>query len=242
MITGGGGYGGGVLRNPVVGFDLDMTLVDSAAGIVATLTSVLAGMPGVPTPEPEQIWPWIGLPLNETVHALAPGADADEVVRRYRAEYAAIGAARTVLLPGAAGAIAAVKDAGGRVLVISAKAQAGVWEVLRAVELDSGPLKPDVVVGDLFAGAKGVRLKADGAHAYVGDHPADVEAARVAQAYAVGVATGPRTAGDLHEAGADVVLADLRDFPAWLAGWLETGGAASGPRPNQDARRESDDR
>lgn len=212
-----------MLNNPVVGFDLDMTLVDSARGIVATLSSVLAGMPDVPTPSPEQIWPWIGLPLTDTVRALAPGADADDVVARYRASYAELGASRTVLLPGALDAIAAVKDAGGRVLVISAKAQAGVREVLRAVDLDGGPLKPDLVVGDLFAGAKGVRLKIEGADAYVGDHPADVEAAKVAGAFSVGVATGPRTADDLREAGADVVLADLTGFRPWLAGWLAGG-------------------
>lgn len=37
---------------------------------------------------------------------------------------------------------------------------------------------------------------------------------------AVGVTTGPYTAAELTEAGADVVLPALTDFPAWLAGYL----------------------
>ncbi|KJK47073.1 haloacid dehalogenase, partial [Saccharothrix sp. ST-888] len=33
----------------------------------------------------------------------------------------------------------------------------------------------------------------------------------------VGVTTGPYGAAELAEAGADVVLTDLTEFPAWLA-------------------------
>lgn len=45
----------------------------------------------------------------------------------------------------------------------------------------------------------------------VGDTPLDVEAALAAGARAIGVATGRFTVGELAEAGADVVLADLAD-------------------------------
>lgn len=210
---------------PVVGFDLDMTLVDSSPGIVATLTAVLAEQ-GV-TVTADQIWPWIGLPLRDTVQGLAPQADGEVVVAAYRRLYRERGARLTTLLPGAAAAVTAVRAAGGRVLVISAKGLPGVLEVLRVVGLDGPDLAPDVVAGDLFAGAKGVRLKQEDAQAYVGDHPGDVEAARVAGALAVGVATGPRTADELAAAGADVVLTDLTAFPDWLAGQLTTPDGAS---------------
>jgi phosphoglycolate phosphatase len=55
---------------------------------------------------------------------------------------------------------------------------------------------------------------------YVGDHPGDIEAARTGRCLGVGVATGPSSAAQLSEVGADVVLPDLFAFPAWLEQWL----------------------
>src|SRR5690349_21968950 len=88
-------------RGPVVGFDLDMTLVDSSAGIAATLRRALADVLGVP-PEVtyDQIRPWIGLPLEDTVRGLVPAADPDAVAHRYREIYAVTGVPHTHLLPG----------------------------------------------------------------------------------------------------------------------------------------------
>ena len=54
----------------------------------------------------------------------------------------------------------------------------------------------------------------------VGDTPLDVAAAREGGARAVGVATGPSAAAELAAAGADVVLADLRDAEAVVAAAL----------------------
>ncbi len=71
---------------------------------------------------------------------------------------------------------------------------------------------------DLFAEAhgpeKGVVLKAIGAAVYVGDTPADMDAAVTAGAHAVGVTTGSFTAADLRAAGAADVLSSLTEFPA----------------------------
>ncbi len=49
---------------------------------------------------------------------------------------------------------------------------------------------------------------------YIADSSRDVEAARAAGARMVAVATGRSSAGELREAGADVVLADLTDTAA----------------------------
>jgi hypothetical protein len=91
--------------------------------------------------------------------------------------------------------------------------------VLAHVGLGRGPGAPDLVAGDLFAGQKGELLLREGAHAYVGDHPGDMEAARVARATAVAVLTGGTGEEALRDAGADVVLSDLTGFPAWLRSW-----------------------
>jgi phosphoglycolate phosphatase len=203
----------------VVGFDLDMTLVDSAGAITATLQAAIEATPGGAGVRlrREQVWPWIGLPMEPTAAALAPLADPEAVARAYRARFATIGLPQVRLLPGAVEALRAVHWAGGRILVISAKAQAGVHEVLTAVGLDREEVRPDLVVGGLFAAAKGERLLLEGARVYVGDHPGDVEAAKVAGAVSVAVATGPHDATSLAAAGADVVLPDLMGFPSWLS-------------------------
>jgi phosphoglycolate phosphatase len=209
---------------PVVGFDLDMTLVDSAAGIAATVRAVLAEHAIDLDAEQARalVWPYIGVPMEATLEAIAPGIDAVAGTARYRELYPALGLGSITLLPGAAEAIRAVHRLGGRVLVVSTKVEPAVRAVLAHVGLDGagtdgGGRGPDLVVGGLFAADKGVRLRAEGADVYVGDHPGDIEAAHVARALAVGVATGPYSARDLERAGADVVLTDLRGLPAWLA-------------------------
>jgi phosphoglycolate phosphatase len=201
---------------PVVGFDLDMTLVDSAAGISATILTALAESGHDATPQ--QVWPLVGVPLETIIATLAPTADALAVTRRYRELYPMCGVPSTTLLPGALDALAAVRAAGGRVLVVSAKAEPAVRSVLAHVGLDRFV---DTVAGGRFGAEKGVLLRDLGADVYVGDHPGDVEAARVGGAVAVAVATGPHTLADLRGVGADVVLAALTAFPDWLGAWVD---------------------
>jgi phosphoglycolate phosphatase len=74
---------------------------------------------------------------------------------------------------------------------------------------------------DLFTNVHGAEkaavLARIGAAAYVGDTPADMQAATAAGVTAVAVPTGSFPAGDLRAAGADVVLGSLHEFPLWYA-------------------------
>jgi phosphoglycolate phosphatase len=193
----------------VVGFDLDLTLVDSADGIVATFQAT-ARENGLEV-DSEAIRELIGISLQDTVAALMPGVDVDAAVDRYRALYPELGVPPTKLLPGAQDAVAAVHKLGGRVVVVSAKFEPAVRRAL-----DHVGLEVDDVVGDLYGEAKGAALLERNASAHVGDHPGDMIGARTAGATAVGVTTGSHDALALREAGADVVFADLLDFPFWL--------------------------
>jgi phosphoglycolate phosphatase len=203
---------------PVVGFDLDMTLVDSASGIAATLRAALSEVGR--TVSDQQVWPLVGGGLEATVAALAPDVDVARTVSRYRELYPSVGVAPVTALPGAVEALDALRAAGGRVLVVSAKVEPAIRAVLAHVGLDRPPRGPDLVAGGLFAAAKAQVLSRHAADVYVGDHPGDVEAARAAGAWAVGVATGPHSAAELAAAGADVVLPGLAQFPGWLVGRL----------------------
>ena len=83
---------------PVVGFDLDLTLVDSADGIVATFAES-ARQVGVSI-DPEAMRPLIGVPLETACEALLPPHLVEPVVRRYRELYSTLGVPRTTLLAG----------------------------------------------------------------------------------------------------------------------------------------------
>src|SRR5829696_5332370 len=203
---------------PVVGFDLDLTLVDSADGIVATFVETARRLETYV--DPEAVRALIGVPLEATCEALLPPHLVADGVRTYRELYPMLGVPGTTLLPGAAEAVSAVNHHGGRAVVVSAKIEPAVLAVL-----DHVGLEVDDAVGSLFAEAKGLALREHGASAHVGDHPADMLGARAAGAVAVGVTTGSHDAAALRGAGADVVLADLRTLGSVVVAF--SGGADS---------------
>ncbi|WP_460863513.1 HAD family hydrolase [Rhodococcus aerolatus] len=194
---------------PAVGFDLDMTLVDSATGIVDTQHAVLAGR-GVVL-DRAQLEAEVGVPVELLLARWLPAGDVDVAVAEYRARYAERGLADVTAMRGAAGALADLRRRGTRSVVVSAKPT----EVVHLV-LDRVGLLVDVAVGGLFAEGKAAALREHGVGVYVGDHPGDVAGALAAGARALAVATGSSDAGTLRAAGAEHVLADLTELPGWL--------------------------
>ncbi|WP_131741340.1 HAD family hydrolase [Actinomadura roseirufa] len=192
-----------------VGFDLDLTLADTRAGIGAVYAA-LAAETGVPI-DTAQVVARIGPPLEEELAYWFPAGEVPVMAARYRTIYADIAVPATVAMPGAVAALEAVRARGGRIIVVSGKNQADTERTVRHLGLEV-----DEVVGGLFGADKGVALRAHGARAYIGDHTGDVDAARAASAVAVAVATGSFDSAALTAYGADVVLPDLLPFPGWL--------------------------
>jgi phosphoglycolate phosphatase len=199
----------------VIGFDLDMTLVDSADAIVDGVAHTCSSF-GV-TVDEGYVRAGIGLPLDQVFPVVLPGVPYAEALEVYRSRYLTHGLAMNELLPGAREALVAVTSDGFDVVVVSAKKDTHVRAVLKAVGLS--PYVAEVV-GELFGEGKALALRAAGALVYVGDHVGDVAGARVAGAVAVAVSTGPTTAAELRDAGADVVLDDLTGFQAWWTMWV----------------------
>ena len=189
-----------------VGFDLDMTLVDSADGIVTSVQYVLEQY-GIQA-EGDDIRSTIGLPLDHVFPRWLPDEPYDVLLAAYRAHYREHGIPLTLPMPGAREAIDAVRSHGDRVLVVTAKYGAVAGLALEAAGLDA-----DDIVGDLFAEAKGDALRQHAAWAYVGDHPGDVKAARHAGVHAIAVATGPTSLVELSKTSPDAVLTDLHGLP-----------------------------
>ncbi|KXK61717.1 haloacid dehalogenase [Micromonospora rosaria] len=196
-----------------VGFDLDMTLVDSRPGIAATFRA-LSARTGVYV-DIDAVVSRLGPPLRTELAHWFPAEQVEAAALAYRELYPAYAITPTVPMPGAVAAIEAVHAQGGRVLVVTAKMGS-----LARLHLDHLGLAVDEVDGDLFAEQKATALRAHGATHYVGDHVADMVAARTAGVPGLAVATGPCSAEELRAAGAELVLDDLTGFPAALAGVL----------------------
>jgi len=197
-----------------VGFDLDLTLVDSHERVISAYIRALGDL-GVVVSR-EELTPHLGMPLVQTAIAIGADVDADALVLRYRHYYDEPDAPRTLPMPGAPQALRSVRAAGGRTVVVSAKFTPAVHRALSEAGLRD---LVDVAYGELFAAEKASALIAEGASIYVGDHPGDVAAARIAGSYAVGVTTGPNDEAALLTAGADIVFPDLDAFNAWLPGY-----------------------
>ena len=203
-----------------VGFDLDLTLVDSHERIISAYIRALADL-GVQVSS-QELEPHLGMPLAHTAAAVGAAVDADALVLLYRHYYDEPDAPRTLPMAGAIAALACVRAAGGRTVVVSAKFTPAVHKALAEAGLTE---LVDVVYGELFARDKASALIAEGAWIYVGDHPGDMAAARTAGACGVGVTTGANDKAALLAAGADLTVPNLDAFVAWLPGHLSSVSA-----------------
>jgi phosphoglycolate phosphatase len=207
-----------------VGFDLDMTLIDSREGIAATFRAVSART-GVPIDTDVIVERLCGPstrgcgarfahsprshcpPLEVELAHWFPPEEVAPTAALYRSLYRHHAILSSPALPGAVDAVAVVRAAGGRVLVVTAKNEPDARRHLAHLGLAVAD-----VVGLAWAEGKAAALRAHGACAYVGDHTADIAAGLSAGACPIGVATGPCTVDDLYKAGAATVLRDLTTF------------------------------
>jgi uncharacterized protein len=208
------------MRSLVVGFDLDMTLIDTVPGFSATLTALGSEL-GVDFPV-ELMTARLGPPLEMLLQehlaedAVAPAGD------RFRELYPDHAILPVPAFAGAHDAIAAVRRHHGRVVLVTGKFPRNAQ-----LHVDHLGLDVDHLEGWVWGVGKADVLVEEGASIYVGDHVHDVEGALAAGVTSVSVLTGGCTREELEAAGTHVVLDDLTSFPAWLdAHLLETRLAA----------------
>lgn len=195
-------------RTGPVGFDLDLTLIDSRLAIMRSWQAVSAET-GVPI-DLAEVDSRMGIKLEDETAFWFPPAEQAAAAECYRRHYVVLARDLTTLLPGAAQAVAAVRAAGERAVIITAKHSVSVQPSLAAVQLQT-----DEVFTHVHGPEKSAVLVSVGAAVYVGDSPPDMAAARQARVAAVGVTTGSFSAAELRQAGAEVTLASLADFPTW---------------------------
>jgi phosphoglycolate phosphatase len=195
-----------------VGFDLDLTLINSRPAIMAAWQAVAEEL-GVHI-DLGEVDRRMGIKLEDEVAYWFAAPDHADVADSYRRHYISLAPTHTHLLPGALEALAAVRGAGERAVVVTAKHPVSVRPSLAAVGLE-----PDEVVAHVHGPEKAAALAGLGAAVYVGDTPADMAAGLQGGAVPVGVPTGSFSAAELGAAGAQVVLGSLTEFPPWYAGF-----------------------
>jgi phosphoglycolate phosphatase len=199
-------------RGPV-GFDLDMTLIDSRPAILASFGAV-ATQTGTPI-DLSDVDRRLGIKLDDELAFWFPPDQIAAAAAIYRQHYVGLAEHMTTALPGAHEALAAVRAAGDRAVIITAKHLVSVEPSLRAAGLAA-----DELFTLVHGPEKAEVLRWLEAIAYIGDTPPDMAAAVTAGVWPVGVATGSFTAAELTAAGAEVVLDSLTAFPGWYSSAL----------------------
>ena len=205
------------LRPGTVLLDLDGTLVDSASGILGSLAEAFAEL-GLPLPEGGLPHTLLGPPLYVSLPALVGDDVAPELLTTYRRIYGEHGLLQSPAFDGidallhdlaAAGVTTAVATSKAEVYAERIVAQRG-WNGLFATvcgdTLDrQRPTKSDVV---------GEALRRLGAPAaiMVGDRLHDVVGARAHGLDCLGAGWGYAAPGELEEAGAVAVYAEVGDL------------------------------
>jgi pyrophosphatase PpaX len=202
------------MRFPIVLFDLDGTVIDSGAIILASMRHAAKEVLGTEIPD-EQLMATVGGPgLEAQMRALAPDR-VDELVSVYRAHNEPLHD-ELVSCAGMEDVLVQLKEEGRRLGIVTAKRRATAELAFARIPIEH--LFETVVGGDETERHKPdpeplllalERLDARPADAaYVGDAPFDVKAAKAAGLYSVGVTWGGIHARELLETEQPDALVD----------------------------------
>lgn len=206
--------------------DLDGTLVDSAAGIVAHLDAALAAV-GAPRPDEAALRACVGPPFETALPALGLTAEQTAAaIAAYRHSYSAVAAGLSPPFPGVPALLDRLRAAGLRLALATSKPEYLARDVTRgtglAARLDAvggadhpgGRVGKAAVVGALLE-RLGLDPRVDPV-LMVGDRHHDVDGAAAHGVRTVGVGWGYAEPGEL--AGALLVVDDLDALAEVLLG------------------------
>jgi phosphoglycolate phosphatase len=211
---------------PLVIFDFDGTIADSAAAIVRTGQLALSAAGEAPVQD-DAFVSRIGLPLAQIFNELVVGLSAsqcDRLVALYRERYAEVSTHHATVFEGMIELLADLKKAGTTLAIATGKSTDGAHHALARLAIDAS-LFVMVVGTDAVARPKPHPdmvthiLQAQGVTAHnawvVGDTTFDMEMSRAAGAVGVGVTWGSHQAHALTQSGAHHIAhtrTELREF------------------------------
>ena len=209
-------------------FDCDGTLVDSGTHIVGAMQAAFTHH-GLTPPDADAVRGIIGLSLPFAIAALHADDPAvhDELVEAYKTIYrdaATKEAAMEPLYPGVNAMLDAVSGEATLLGVATGKSRNGLNRIIRQHGMDgrfvttktaddaASKPSPDMVLQALGeTGCEAART------VVVGDSAFDMQMARAAGAFAVGVSWGYQPPERLADAGAHAIAAGMADLPGVIA-------------------------
>jgi len=216
-------------------FDVDGTLIDSQNSIVAAMGHAWESHGLVP-PGRETALRMVGLPLADVIAGLAPDETPErwESLRTsYSAEWSRMrdtGRLSEPLFPGALAVLDDLERDGWLLGVATGKSRKGLDKALEAhalghrfVTLQTSDVSAGKPHPEMLVKAMAATGAAAAATAMIGDTTYDIQMARNAGTYAVGVAWGYHKVNELWAAGAHAVIDDFADLPRTLVALIEGG-------------------
>lgn len=209
---------------PVVLFDLDGTLSDSAPGILAALRHAFAAC-GLPPLDDETERAILGPPFYESLPPLVGADRVPDVIAAYREHYGRGGMFDTSVYAGVREVLAALRAAGARLAVATSKPEpyavpivehlglAGFFDTVGGDTLDGTLATKALVIGEVLD-RLGDPPAAD--VVMVGDRAHDVLGARAHGIDCLAVGWGYAVPGELDAAAPVAVCATAVDLAARL--------------------------
>ncbi len=212
------------MRYPLLVFDWDGTLIDSADAIVRCIQSACRDL-GLPVPDDARASHVIGLGLQDALAYAVPGlpsADYGRIVERYRFHFLARDAA-IPLFPGAAAMLAGLRRRGHVLAIATGKSRAGL-----ARALDNTGLKPLFVASrcadqcapkpapDMLLELMAELGTSEANTLMIGDTVHDLQMAAHAGVPAVAVSYGAHAKADLAARTPLACLDSIDELTQWL--------------------------
>ncbi len=206
-------------------FDCDGTLVDSQHSIVAAMHAA-CDEHGFDKPRPEAVRRMVGLPLLEAFARLLPSTPPEtleNLKRCYSSAFFAMrqrGELHEPLYPGVEAGLSFFERAGWLLGIATGKSRRGLlatlgghgllerFTTLQTADLSRGKPDPEMLHRAMAETGAG-----KGETVMIGDTTYDMEMAKNAGTYALGVSWGYHDTGELYEAGAHKVIDSFEDLP-----------------------------
>jgi len=205
-------------------FDLDGTLTDSGRGITRCIQHALMRF-GRPAPPASDLAWCVGPPLRETFARLLGTTDVsllEHALELYRERFVSVGMFENAVYPGVREGLLQLYEAGHQMWVVTSKPHVYARQILAHFDLLprfvavygaelSGERSDKVsLVSHVLAAERG-----DTRTCMVGDRRHDVEGAHANGLEAIGALWGYGGRAELEAAGADALVASMRELVEW---------------------------